>query len=70
MSAFTQHQRDLLRYRIERAIVWSQAEGYKVTAARHTAEVIVAELELSGLSAAAQRRAVDKVIVNLEERSA
>jgi hypothetical protein len=70
MSMFTEHQRDLLKHRIARAILWSNAKTYELDAANYTAAAVVRELEMSGFSAAAQRRAVEKVVISLEERSA
>ena len=61
-AMFTQHQRDILRRRISRAILWAQAEQYRRDAAGAIAAAVVDELELSGFSAAAQRRAVEKIV--------
>jgi hypothetical protein len=69
-ATFTPHQRDILRQRVERAILWHQMTDGERDRARRLANVVLNELELSHLSAAAQRRAIDKVLVNLEERSA
>jgi hypothetical protein len=67
MSTFTVHQRDLLRHRIERAIAWQRTMSTDKDSIRAVANTIVNELELSGFSAATQRRAIDKVVENLEQ---
>jgi hypothetical protein len=70
MSAFTTQQRTILIRRVARAILWSQSDGWRQEAAESTARAVVQELEISGFSAGAQRRAVDKIIANLEEPAA
>lgn len=66
MSAFTPHQRDLLIRRVSRAICWSMATTTDREYAERLARSTVAELEISCFSAAAQRRAVEKVIEQLD----
>ena len=65
-SIFTPHQRDILIRRIARAVLWSKSPTYDRDAANHTARTVVEELEVSGFSAAAQRRAIENVVTNLE----
>lgn len=70
MSAITSHQRELLERRISRAICWAQTETYRRDDAARLARAVVEELEVSGFSASAQRRAIDNLVVRLEEREA
>jgi len=64
---FTEHQSRILRHRLERAILWGQSETYKKEAAWYLAGVLLDELKLSGFSAAAQRRAIEKVAASLDD---
>lgn len=66
MSIFTPHQRDILIRRISRALLWHNTTQYQRDEANRTARAVVEELEVSGFSAAAQRRAVENVVTQLE----
>jgi hypothetical protein len=66
-AMFTSHQRDILRHRIERAVLWRGASQADREYATRTANVVLDELETSGFSAAAQRRGVEKIVASLDE---
>ena len=64
---FTEKQRDVLRRRLERAIVWANAETFKRDSARYIATQVIDELEVSGFAAGTQRRAIEKIVASLDD---
>lgn len=66
---FTHRQRAVLHKRISRALCWKAVpSGYR-TDAEAQATLVLDELEFTGFSAAAGRRAVLKVVERAEEEA-
>lgn len=63
---FTEAQRVILLRRISRAIAWANSAQYQRDDANRIAETIVKELEVSGFSAATQRRAITNIADRME----
>jgi hypothetical protein len=67
VTMFTVHQREILLRRLTRAIAWHQIPQTYRNDAIQIANAVIGELEVSGYSAAAQRRAVEKIVADIEE---
>lgn len=71
MTMFTPHQRDILIRRVARAVLWSEVSrssdhAWRARSAESIARAVVEELDVSGFSAATQRRAIETIADRLE----